>query len=106
MLANILFFAWAQWHTPGAQQLGTTISSSVPTLQLAEEAQISSTQNSESFCRIRKASIDTLLQIGLSVAPANGCARDRAQARTAHPRDQARLPLPRLRSGFGPRLEH
>ena len=47
LLANILFFAWAQWHTPGAQQLGTTISSSVPTLQLAEEAQISSTQNSE-----------------------------------------------------------
>lgn len=42
LLANVLFFAWAQWHAPDEQQLGAAVASSVPKLQLADEAQVSS----------------------------------------------------------------
>jgi len=42
LLANVLFFAWAQWHAPDEQQLGAAVASTVPTLQLADEDQISS----------------------------------------------------------------
>jgi hypothetical protein len=42
LLVNVLFFAWAQWHAPDEQQLGAAVASSVPTLQLADEDQVSS----------------------------------------------------------------
>lgn len=42
LLANVLFFAWAQWHGPDEQQLGAAVASTVPKLQLADEAQGSS----------------------------------------------------------------
>lgn len=40
LLANVLFYAWAQWHAPDEQQLGAAVASSVPTLQLADEDQV------------------------------------------------------------------
>lgn len=43
LLANVLFFAWAQWHSPDDQQLGAAVASAVPTLQLAEEVTSPST---------------------------------------------------------------
>lgn len=41
LLANVLFFAWVQWHTPGDERLGAAAASPVATLQLATEAQAS-----------------------------------------------------------------
>jgi hypothetical protein len=47
LLANVLFFAWAQWHSPDQRQLTAAISGSAPTLQLAAEAAAPGTQTAE-----------------------------------------------------------
>jgi len=47
LLANVLFFAWAQWHTPSDERLGAVAASPVPTLRLATEAQASTARASD-----------------------------------------------------------
>jgi hypothetical protein len=38
LLANVFYFAWAQWHSPGDAQPAVTPAGDTPTLQLAREA--------------------------------------------------------------------
>ncbi len=47
LLANVLMFAWTQWHTPDGEQAGAVPPTSTPTLQLASEAQASTASTAE-----------------------------------------------------------
>ncbi len=47
LLANFLIFAWTRWHTPDGRQADASPVKSVPTLQLASEAQASTASPAE-----------------------------------------------------------
>jgi hypothetical protein len=47
LLANVFYFAWARWHSPGDRLPAEAAVTSVPTLQLAEEALTPLAQSSE-----------------------------------------------------------